>query len=115
MARVAQDPRIALLSELLGRVEVRERFGAAGLYLRGTLFAVISDGRLFLRTDAGNRAAFDAFEIDDGSAALAPPGPTPAGPSYRPVPGPILDDPEHLRAWALKAWEAGKRAGKGRL
>lgn len=105
------DAVVALLSSLLGRVEARDMFGAVGLYLDGAQFGVMSDGRLLFRADHLNRGDYEDYRQpdEDGFCARADlPGDLP----WRPVPGPVLDDPETLRDWALKAWEAAKRARK---
>lgn len=101
---------VALLSSLLGRVEAREMFGAVGLYLDGTQFGLISDGRLLFRADQVNRDDFPEPPADgDGFAVRADlPGDLP----WRPIPGEVLDDGERLRHVALRAWEAARRAHK---
>ncbi len=105
------DAILALLRSLVGRVETRELMGAVGLFLDGAQFGIISDGRLHYRVDAGNRGDYEAFELPDADD-FCPRGAMPGDLSWRPVPGPVLDDEELLADWTRKAWEAAKRARK---
>jgi DNA transformation protein len=53
MAEAAAD--LAFARELfsgLGRVEVRRMFGGAGLFAGDTMFGLIDEGRIFLKTRA---------------------------------------------------------------
>ena len=43
-----------------GPVEIRRMFGGRGVFRGGTMFALIHDEMLFLRSDDANRAAFAA-------------------------------------------------------
>ncbi|HEX2040368.1 MAG TPA: TfoX/Sxy family protein [Acidimicrobiales bacterium] len=85
------------LSHLDG-VTVRPMFGAHGLYLRGSFFAIAYDDRLYLRTDDATRPKF----LEAGMAPFRPPkGPTIG--SYYEVPADVLDDRELLAEWAEEA------------
>ncbi|MBF0306236.1 MAG: TfoX/Sxy family protein [Alphaproteobacteria bacterium] len=106
----AVDAAVERLSALLGRVETKESLGAAGLLLQGTLFGMISDGKLYFRTDDQNRGEYEAHESDDDG--FFPAGHVPGDIAWRAVPAPVQDDDETLRAWAKASWEAGKRAAK---
>ena len=44
----------------LGDVRGRPMFGGHGLYLNGAIVGIIDDEMLYLKVDAGNRAAFEA-------------------------------------------------------
>jgi len=100
------------LTPLVGKVEARELMGTVGLYLQGTLFAVVSDGKLFYRTDRLNRRDYDTALDEDEDRAFCPSSGMPDDLAYRQLPRHALDHPELLRDYTLKAWEAGKRAGK---
>jgi DNA transformation protein len=89
-------------------VTARRLFGGYGLYLEDRFFGVISDGRLYFRTDDASRTAY----IERGMAALQP--------KHRPrgaktvdrnfeVPADVQSDAETLRAWALRAREVKAR------
>lgn len=109
------DALVALLRSLVGRVEAKSLYGATGLSLDGAVFGIISDGRLYYRTDHLNRGDYEAFEAlarDETDEEFCPRADLPGGLSYRAVPMPVLDDPETLGEWTRKAWEAAKRARK---
>jgi len=109
------DAIVALLRSLVGRVEAKSLCGATGLSLDGAVFGIISDGRLYFRTDHLNRGDYEEFEApacDEPADDFRPPGDLPGGLSFRAVPMPVLDEPETLGEWTRKAWEAAKRARK---
>ena len=103
----------------LGPVSARRMFGGAGLYAGAVMFALVDDGRIYLKTDA-------ALQGDLQAAGAVPwiyterKGPT-AGvaqeTSYWSLPERALDDPEEACAWgrrALMVAEAKKAAGPKR-
>lgn len=110
MRDTATEAMVALLGSLLGRVEAREMFGAVGLYLDGTQFGLITDGRVLFRADQINRDDFAAPPADEDGFAVR--GDLPGDLPWRPLPGEVLDDGERLRQVALRSWEAARRARK---
>ena len=44
----------------LGPVTVRKMFGGAGLYLDGTIFAVVANDALYFKVDDSNRPDYEA-------------------------------------------------------
>jgi DNA transformation protein len=52
--------RTTALALPLGEVVARRMFGGHGLYLDGAMFAIVSGGTLYLKTDATTRARFEA-------------------------------------------------------
>ena len=99
--------------EPMGAVTARAMFGGAGLYLDGTIFGLIADEVVYFKVDAGNREDYEAV----GSGPFVPFADKPYPMSYWEVPAEVMEDAEVLRAWTLKAWEAGRRTGakkKGR-
>lgn len=93
--------------EPLGGVTARAMFGGAALYRDGTVFALIADEVLYFKVDAANRPDYEAagtgpFRPYEGKAFAMP---------YWEVPAEVLEDPQAIRGWAIKAWEAGRRAG----
>ncbi|MFI4987666.1 MAG: TfoX/Sxy family protein [Alphaproteobacteria bacterium] len=104
------DPFVSRLLALmlpLGPVEARRLFGGHGLYLEGTIFALIFDGALFLKADEESKAAFErrglgpiTYEGHKGKTIALP---------YWEAPPGLLEDGRALCRWARKAHEAGLR------
>jgi DNA transformation protein len=86
----------------------RAMFGGRGLYLDGTFFGVIFDGKLYFRTDDESRPEY----VKRGMPALQPPPHRPRGPKTVDrnfeVPPNVLADARLLKEWALRA-AAAKR------
>jgi DNA transformation protein len=82
----------------LGPVEARAMFGAHGLYCGGVFFAIVADGRLYFKTDAGSRPEYEAW----GMGPFRP-NPKQTLRTYYEVPVEILEDDEALAAWAERA------------
>lgn len=83
-------------------VTSRAMFGGYGLYLEGKFFAVISDGRLYFRTDDDSRPGY----LERGMQPLQPEH-RPRGPKTidrnLTVPDDVLADADALREWAIRA------------
>lgn len=81
-----------LVDELgaLGELSWKKMFGGAGIFVDGSMFALInSDAELHLKVDDSNRAQFEAAGTE--RHARMP---------YYAVPADILEDPEQLLEWA---------------
>jgi DNA transformation protein len=98
-----------LLEQLrpLGAVSARRMFGGYGVYYGARMFGLVADDQLYLKTDDGNRAEFEAqdlkpfvYHTDRRSIAM----------SYSEAPAEALDDAELLRQWARSAIAAASRA-----
>jgi DNA transformation protein len=91
-----------------GPVEVRRMFGGAGIYAEGTMFALVSDGIVYLKADQQNAPAFERESLEAFSYV------TKAGRravmSYRRMPDRLYDDPDELAAWARTALAAARRS-----
>lgn len=91
----------------LGPVMARRMFGGHGIYLDGLMFALIADDELYLKTDAGNRAAYEAAGLEPftyhGKGK-------PIRMSYHEAPSEGFDDPVVLCDWAREAYAAALRA-----
>jgi DNA transformation protein len=94
--------------EPLGRVTMRKMMGGATLYLDGTIFAILIDEGLWLKSDAEADAIWDAegcekFSVTfrDGKVDVM---------NYRRAPLDVYDDPEAMQRWAQLAIEAGLRS-----
>ncbi|SFN27042.1 TfoX/Sxy family protein [Variovorax sp. OV329] len=103
------DPSRGLVEELpevferFGHVIARRMFGGWGIYHDGRMFALVTQGRLYLKTDEDNRAEFDAkrlapFEYMRQGRMM----PT----SYLEAPPEIYEDRGEAARWARLAWEA---------
>ncbi|MDX1540469.1 MAG: TfoX/Sxy family protein [Geminicoccaceae bacterium] len=100
---------VALVEDLLrplGGVTVRRMFGGYGIFKSGVMFGLIADDRLYLKTDQGNRANFEAADLEafvyekQGRATAM---------SYNRAPDEGFDDPEVMLAWASEAFAAACR------
>jgi DNA transformation protein and related proteins len=97
------------LFSAFGLVEVRRLFGGAGIFADGAMFALVSRGVIYLKTDAHNAPAFEREELEPFTYA------TKAGRrgvmSYRRMPDRLYDDPDELAVWARAALAAAGRSG----
>jgi len=95
------------LLEPFGQVQAKRMFGGAGLYLNGTIFAILASDTMFLKVDDENRKDFEAEDMgpfnpfDDGIRFIR---------SYYECPPRLLEDEIELCDWARLSWEAGRRA-----
>ena len=94
---------------LLGPVEVKRMFGGWGLYHQGSFFALIAAETLYLKTDADNRAEFDAqglepFTFVKGGETIVT--------GYRAAPEEALENPRVMARWAKSAYGAALRAAR---
>jgi DNA transformation protein and related proteins len=91
----------------LGDVRGRRMFGGHGLYLGATMVAIIDDETLYLKVDAGNRAAFEAesmkpFTYVSRGQRIAL--------SYWEAPAAVIEEPDQLQHWVREAAAAARRA-----
>jgi len=91
----------------MGPVAARRMFGGHGLFLQSLMFGLIVDDQLFLKVDDGNRAAYEAQDLQPFTYQSR--GKT-RQLSYREAPGEGFDDPDTLCAWAREAFAAALRA-----
>jgi len=97
---------IVELLEPIGQVQARNMFGGAGLYLDGTIFALLFGDTLFFKVDDQNRDDFISEGMqpfnpfDDGNRIIR---------SYFECPARLLDNEQELCDWARRSWEAGRR------
>jgi len=92
----------------LGAVRARRMFGGHGLYIDDVFVALISDERLYLKTDEASRAAFEragcqpfAYSRRDRAAVTL---------SYWSAPDEALDSPGAMAPWARLSLAAALRA-----
>ncbi|HYI39658.1 MAG TPA: TfoX/Sxy family protein [Allosphingosinicella sp.] len=98
--------------EPLGTVTMRKMMGGATLYLDGTIFAIIDESELWLKSDSESDAVWDsegcekfAVTFKDGKVDVM---------NYRRAPQDVYDDPEAMQRWATLAVEAGQRGAAKR-
>ena len=98
---------------VFGPVEVRRMFGGAGIYAEGRMFALVSDGVIYLKADAHNAPAFEREQLEPFTYA------TSTGRrgvmSYRRMPDRLYDDPDELAIWARAALAAAARGQVGQV
>ena len=99
------DEQIAFVQDLfesLGQVSIRKMFGGLGVYLDGTIFAIVmSDGDLKLKGAGSMPTVFEdagwapwTYTRKDGASSSMP---------YWKIPEELLDDPQEVCAWAQRA------------
>jgi DNA transformation protein len=106
MAEAAAD--LAFAEDLfsgLGAVQARRMFGGAGLYAGGLMFALVDEGRIFLKTDSALQADLEAAGAESWiyTERSGPKAGVPQQTSYWSLPESALDDPEEACAWARRA------------
>jgi DNA transformation protein and related proteins len=113
LAASDDSDHICELFAAFGPVRVRRMFGGAGIYADGTMFALVYDGVIYLKTDERTAPAFERegsspFEYrgKEGRRAVM---------SYWRLPERLYDDPDQLASWAHEAVRiAGKTRNKRR-
>ena len=97
---MAPDDIVELFS-VFGPVTVRRMFGGAGIYADDTMFGLIADGAIYLKTGESNAAMFEreqlapfTFSKRTGERVVT---------SYRRMPDRLYDDPDELAVWARAA------------
>jgi DNA transformation protein and related proteins len=93
----------------LGPVTARRMFGGFGIYLHGTMFALIAYDQLYFKVDDCNRQAYEDaglphFTHTDQNRSIRMP--------YREAPSEGFDDPDILCACAREAYAAALRTRK---
>ena len=105
------DDHIREMFEGLGQVSIRRMFGGKGIYHNGLIVALVVGGELLLKADAVSAPEFAAAGamqwVYSGKARK-----TPVAMPYWSIPDSAIDDPEELRIWTGKAYEASLRAQK---
>ncbi len=89
----------------LGLVKSKRMFGGAGLYLDGVFFALVADDVLYFKVDGTNKPDFLAA----GSGPFKPFGNDSYEMGYYEVPGDVLEDPDLMKEWAIKALDVAKK------
>lgn len=94
------------LLEPLGLISTRKMFGGHGIYCDGVFFAIVIEGRLYLKADQQTQLDFLAagsapfvYQARDRSIQM----------SYWSVPEEALDSAEQMQPWASRAIAAAVR------
>jgi DNA transformation protein and related proteins len=93
-----------------GAVEATRMFGGWGLYREDVFFALVLDDTLYLKTDEGNRAEFDARALEPFSFVK---GGKTIVTAYRAAPEEAFEDAAVMAKWAKGAYAAALRKAKG--
>ena len=99
------------LLEPLGSVEAKAMFGGYGVYKQGLMFGLVSDDTFYLKADDKNRGDFESkdmppFTYKRKAKTLSM--------SYFQAPPDVMENSDELCEWAIKAYDAAMRAGKGK-
>lgn len=86
------------LRGLQGELELRRMFGGHGLYRDGVFFAILMDGRMYLKTTDATRGRF----VSRGMGPFRP-SERQTLKTYYEVPADVLESPAELVEWALGA------------
>jgi DNA transformation protein len=89
----------------MGHVVARRMFGAAGLFAGKTMFGLVDEGRIYLKTDAALQAELKAAGADAWiyTERKGPKAGVPQETSYWSLPESALDDPEQACDWGRRA------------
>src|SRR5690606_30568098 len=102
---MAADPNVVdrLLAALAPLpVTVRAMFGGRGLYLEARYFGLIDGKSVYFRTDEATRDEYISRGMPAFQPASRPRGPRTVDRNFQ-VPPEILNDPDQLKEWALRA------------
>ena len=90
-------------------VAARAMFGGFGIYKAGVMFGLIADDELYLKVGDANRPDYEARKSHpftyEGKGK-------PMTMSYWRVPDDVLEDPDLLKGWAIKAYDVALKAKK---
>lgn len=106
-ARRAFADHVVDLLRGLGPVSARSMFGGHGLYLDGRMFALLVDGRLFIKADADSLPVFEAarcqpFVYESRGKRVSV--------QYHEAPSEALEHPDEAVLWARLGVAAAQRA-----
>jgi DNA transformation protein and related proteins len=92
-----------------GPVTIKRMFGGLGIYARGTIIAIETDGEIFLKADSQSAPQFEAagarqWRYDGKGKPVFMP--------YWTIPEDAFDDPDVMARWVRLGVEAGMRAKK---
>ena len=93
--------------EPVGSVTIKRMFGGLGIFRHGLMFGLVADGRVCLKADEQTTQDF----IDEGLEEWSYDGKgKPVKMGYWYIPERLLEDPDELKEWSLKAFDVAMRA-----
>jgi len=95
-----------------GPVVVRRMFGGWGIYADGLMFAIVTDGVIYLKADAQTIPAFEKEGLRPFTYAAK--GRKQVSLSYWRMPDRLYDDADELARWAREAVMAAQRAAENK-
>jgi DNA transformation protein and related proteins len=94
---------------VFGGAGARAMFGGFGVYKGGVMFGLIAFDELYLKVDDTNRGDYEARKshpfVYEGKGK-------PITMSYWRIPDDVLEDPDELKNWAMKAYDVALRTKK---
>jgi len=93
----------------VGRPRVRAMFGGYGIYRDDRIFAIVVDDRLYFKADPVTRAEFEAKGLRPFTYVVRGKSVTM---QYFEAPPEVFEEPDAMRDWSQKAYEAAIRAVK---
>jgi DNA transformation protein and related proteins len=107
------ESHIIELFAAFGPVVVRRMFGGGGIYADGLMFAIVTNGVIYLKADA---LTIPAFEKEGLKAfTYTAKGRNQISLSYWRMPDRLYDDADELARWAREAVMAAHRAAENRV
>ena len=102
-----------LKDQLSGLTAIRARrmFSGAGLYAGDTMFALVIDDVLYLKTDEASRADFEAEKLGPFTYSTRD---RKVVTSYWRAPERLLDDVDEMRSWASRALAVARKSAQAR-
>lgn len=94
-----------------GRPRMRAMFGGFGVYRDDQMFAIVIEDRLYFKADQTSRAEFEEKGLRPFTYVARG---KPVTMSYFEAPAEVFEDPQVMRSWADRAYEAALRAKKTR-
>lgn len=92
---------------LFGDVQAKKMFGGIGLFHNSLMFGMIGDDTFRLKVDESNIADYESRGMQQFSS-----GTKKKGMPYWEVPAEVVEDPETLKVWADKSYQAAVTAKK---
>ncbi len=92
---------------LFGDVQAKKMFGGIGLFHNGLMFGMIGDDTFRLKVDDSNIGDYESRGMQQFSS-----GTKKKGMPYWEVPAEVIEDPETLKDWADRSYQAAVNAKK---
>lgn len=106
------ESHIVDLFAAFGPVVVRRMFGGGGIYADGLMFALVTDGVIYLKADSQTIATFEREGLRPFTYAAKDRNKISL--SYWRMPDRLYDDADELARWAREAVKAARRAAENK-